>query len=82
MCVCQEREENERLRNESISTLAANNEAISQNKLLIAELQEKQKQNELRGQQLQYEIKNYQMSAHAKIDPFFMHGIHTWKKNL
>ena len=48
----QEREENERLRNESISTLAANNEAINQNKILIAELQEKQKQNELREQQL------------------------------
>ena len=48
----QEREENERLRNESINMLAANNEAINQNKILIAELQEKQKQNELREQQL------------------------------
>ena len=54
----QEREENERLRNESINMLAANNEAINQNKILIAELREKQKQNELQEQQLQYEIKN------------------------
>ena len=54
----QEREENERLRNENINILTANNEAIKQNEILIAELREKQKQNELQEQQLQYEIKN------------------------